>query len=45
MRTIQTNTTEKTTKTFKISVLDIKPLFQAIAVLTLTTSKRKGGET
>ena len=45
MRTTQTRITEKITKTSKTSVSYIKPLSQAIAVLTLTTSERKGGET
>lgn len=42
MRTTQT--TEKTTKRYKISVTNIQPFSPTSVVLTLTTFDRKGGE-
>ncbi|MFB5638832.1 MAG: hypothetical protein ACE5RA_01200 [Nitrosopumilus sp.] len=45
MRTTQTETAEKNTKVYKISVSYNSPLSPASVVLTLTTFERNGGET
>ena len=45
MRTTQINTTEKSTKTCRISAQNINPLPPTTVVLTLTSFERTGGET
>jgi hypothetical protein len=45
MRTTQTNTTEKTTELYKLSVSNTNTQSSANVVLTLTAFDRNGGET